>query len=212
MRVLTALALVAIALGAIMHFWPSGDRQPTPPPASEVASQHDSAVAPSGSPAPVQAPAASALSPEPALRPPTLQRPPVSAARIELRAPHAVRTGDNFSVNIEVQALRGIRHLEFAVTYKKSVLRLIGSTPGAFVEQAGSSVQFEESSDGYLIVRIDLESGGLVAGAGSIAVLEFQALTRGTSPLSVQDVTYVEEAGQERAAAPDVYEGSVTVE
>jgi hypothetical protein len=117
-----------------------------------------------------------------------------------------------FSVTIDVQALRGIRHLEFSVTYKKSILRLTGTAPGDFRGASGSSVQFEETSDGYLIVRIDLESGGLVAGAGSIAVLEFQALTRGVSPLSVQDVTYVEEAGQERAAAPDVYEGSITVD
>ncbi len=73
-------------------------------------------------------------------------------------------------------------------------------------------MQFEETSDGYLIVRIDLESGGLVAGSGSIAVLEFQALSRGTSPLSVQDVTYVEDAGGDKAAAPEVYEGSITVE
>ena len=95
-------------------------------------------------------------------------------------------------MTIDVQALRGIRHLEFSVTYKKSILRLIGSAPGAFAQQGGTSVQFEESSDGYLIVRIDLESG-VIAGAGSVAVLEFQALKRGVSPLSVQDVTYVED-------------------
>ena len=48
--------------------------------------------------------------------------------------------------------------------------------------------------------------------SGSIAVLEFQALTRGVSPLSVQDVTYVEDAGGDKAAVPEVYEGSITVD
>ena len=38
MKGLTAVALLAIALGAIMHFWPSGDQQPIAPSASENAS------------------------------------------------------------------------------------------------------------------------------------------------------------------------------
>ena len=101
-------------------------------------------------------------------------------------------------MTIDVQALRGIRQLAFSVTYKKSILRLVGSSPGAFAQQSGTSVQFEESSDGYLLVRIDLESG-VIAGAGSVAVLEFQALKRGVSPLSVNGVTYVEDGRQDTA-------------
>jgi hypothetical protein len=211
MKGVTALALLAIALGAIMYFWPSGDRQPIAPPASENATPRDSAVASSGSPMPVQQPpTTSALSPERAAQPSTTQRPPVTAARIEFRAPDRVRRGDTFSVTIDVQALRGIRHLEFSVTYKKSVLRLIGSLPGTFAQRDGTSVQFEESSDGYLIVQIDLKSG-VIAGTGSVAVLEFQARNRGISLLSVNDVTYVEDGGQD-TATPEVYEGSITVD
>ena len=212
MKGLTALALLAIALGAIMHFWPPGDPQPIAPSASENVTPRDSAVAPSGSPTPVQRPpTTSALSPERTAHPGPIQRPPVTGARIELRAPHTVRRGDIFSATIDVQALRGIRHLEFSVTYKKSILRLIGSLPGAFAERGGTSVQFEESSDGHLHVRLDLESG-VIAGAGSVAVLEFQALKRGVSPLSVNDVTYVEDGGQDTATTPEVYEGSITVD
>ena len=212
MKGLTALALLAIAIGAIMHFWPPGDQQPIASPALETATPRDSAVAPLGSPTPVQRPpTTSALSPDRAAQPGTIQRPPVTAARIEFRAPDTVRRGDTFSVTIDVQALRGIRHLEFSVTYKKSILRLIGSLPGAFAERDGTSVQFEESSDGYLLVRIDLESG-VIAGAGSVAVLEFQALKRGVSPLSVNDVTYVEDGDQDTANTPEVHEGSITVD
>ena len=211
MKGLTALALLAIALGAIMHFWPSGDQQPIAPPASENTSHRDSAVAPSGSPTAQRPTTTSALSPERAVQLGTIERPPVTAARIEVRAPDTVRSGDTFPVTIDVQALRGIRHLEFSVTYKKSILRLIGSAPGAFAQQSGTSVQFEESSDGYVFVSIDLETG-VIAGAGSVAVLEFQARKRGISPLSVQDVTYVEGGGQDTATTPEVHERSVTVD
>jgi hypothetical protein len=212
MKKLTVLALVAIALGAFMHFWPQGDPQPIVPPAPEDVSRRGAAQATAGGPTPLQQPApTTALSPERVLLSGTVERPPTSAARIGLRAPPMVRSGDNFSVTIDVQALRAIRRLEFALTYEKSVLRLLGSVPGALVQREGTTAQFEESSDGYLFVRIDVENG-VIFGAGSVAALEFQALRRGVSPLTVQDVTYVEMGGQGTATTPEVSEGSITVE
>jgi hypothetical protein len=211
MKGLTALALLAIALGAIVHFWPTGDQRSIVPQASENASRRDSAVAPSGSPTPVeQSTTTSALTPERAPQPGTIER-PLTAARIEVRAPDTVRSGDTFPVTIDVRALRGIRQLEFSVTYKKSILRLIESSHGAYAQQSGSSVQFEESSDGTLLVRIDLESG-VIAGAGSVAVLEFRARKRGVSPLSVHDVTYVEDGRPDTATVATMHEGSITVD
>lgn len=114
-------------------------------------------------------------------------------------------------MTIDVRAFRGIRQLTFAVTYKKSILQMVSSSPGALAQQGGTSVQFEESSDGYLIVRIDLESG-VIAGANSVAALEFRGLRRGVSPLSVQDVTHVEIGRQDTSTTPTMYEGSITVE
>jgi hypothetical protein len=211
MKGLTALALLAIALGAIMHFWPRSDPQPIAPPASEKKSHRDSVQAPTGS-APLQRPStAAAVLPERGAQPGAIAPPLATAARIELRAPDRVRSGDTFSLTIDVQALRAMRHLEFSVTYKKSVLRLLGSSPGAFAQRQGTSVQFEESSDGYLIVRIDLQSG-VIAGAGTVALLEFEARKRGVSPLAVQDVTYVEDGGQVTATMPEVDERSITVD
>ena len=128
-----------------------------------------------------------------------------------MRAPKIVRAGDTFSVTIDVHASRAMRRLEFAVTYKKSILRLLNSAPGAFVQREGTSVQFEESSEGHLLVRIDLESG-VLAGAGSVATLEFQALRRGVSPLAVEDVAYAEIEGQAPAATHEVREVSIVVE
>ncbi|MET0918185.1 MAG: cohesin domain-containing protein, partial [Burkholderiales bacterium] len=169
-------------------------------------------VAPSDSPTLAQRPPpTSALAPERAAQPATVERPPDGPARIDIRAPATVRSGDTFPVTIEVQATRGIRQLAFSVTYKKSILQLVGSSPGAFAQQGGTSAQFEEVSDGSLLVRIDHENG-VIAGAGSIAVVEFQALRRGVSPLSVHGVTYVEDGRQDVSNTPTAYEGSITVE
>jgi hypothetical protein len=210
MRVLAALALIAGVIGGIMHFWPQRDPQIVASPTSETSSDRTSGLAPS-SPPRQTVPPTSAPSPAQAPQPATVARPSPVAARIALLAPDTVRHGDNVSVTIDMQALRAMRQFEFAVTYDKSVLRLLNSAPGEFAQQQGTSVHFEESSEGFVMVRIDVGSG-VIAGAGSVAVLEFQALRRGTSPLLVQDITYVEYGNQSVANVPDLYERSITVE
>jgi len=152
MKRATALVLLAIALVAIVHFWSPGDPQPIATPASDNPARRDSSPAPSNNLALEQRPPpTSALSPE---------RPSATAARIELRAPDTVRRGDTFAVTVDLQALRTMRHLEFSVTYKKSILRLLGSSPGSFVQRNGTSVKFEETSDGYLAPCFVLHEDG----------------------------------------------------
>jgi hypothetical protein len=211
MKRLTALALLAIAVGAIMHFWPSSEQQPIAQPGSQNAPRRDSPASTSRRATPAQGPTTSAPSAERPAQSRPVERPPVTPARFEIRAPVTVRSGDTFPVTIEVQALRGIRQLEFSVTYKQTILRLVRSSPGTFAQQRGGSAHFEEVSDGSLLVRLDLESG-VVAGAGTIAVVEFQAIRPGLSPLSVEGVTFVEDGRQDASNMPTAYEGSITVE
>jgi len=139
----------------------------------------------------------------------TDERPATALTRIELRAPPTVVSGQTFPIMIDVQAPVGVRQLSFSVTYSKSILQLVGSTPGTFVQQGGTSVHFEDVSEGSLLVRVET---GVVAGAGNIAVLEFQAIRRGVSPLAVETVTYVVDVGGEPVNRPTAYEGSITVE
>lgn len=212
MKRLTGLALLVAAIGAIVHFWPEDDRHSAAPSASFSASSRDPPAARAGNSTPAHQPsAASALSPERAARPATVERTSVNPVQLDVRAPATVRSGDTFEVTIDAQAPRGMRQLTFSVTYKKAIVELVGSSPGAFAQQGGASAHFEEVSDGHVIVRIDVESG-VIAGAGSVAVLEFRALRRGGSPLSVHSVTYVEHGSQDTTAAPTSHDGSITVE
>jgi len=212
MKRLTVVALLAIAIGAIMHFWPADNQPLMAPSASQKASDRHSPAAPSRSPALTQGQTTTPTpSPDRAAQSGAVGRPPVTSARFEIRAPATVRLGDTFSVTIEVQALRGIRQLAFSLTYKPSILQLVRSSPGVFAQKGGASSQFEEVSDGSLLVRMDLDSG-VIAGAGSIAVVEFQALRGGVSRLSIEGVTYVEDGRQDGTNVPTAYEGSITVE
>ena len=70
-------------------------------------------------------------------------------------------------------------------------------------------MQFEDVSDGSLLVRVD---SGVVAGAGSIAVLEFETRGKGVSPLAIETVTYVEDGRDGTVNRATAYEGSITVE
>lgn len=211
MKKLTVLALLAIALAASLHFWRQGDPHPVVPTASESLSRTKAGGAPvDGAAPPQRSSAQSPLVDERASARTAIEAVPATAARFAVRAPPTARSGDTVSVTIDVQTSRAMRHFEFAVTYKKSILRLLHSVPGAIAQQPGVSVQFEESSEGHLLVRVDIESGAI--GAGSIALLEFQALRRGVSPLAVQDVSYVEPGGKGPTLTPEVFEVSVLVE
>ena len=96
------------------------------------------------------------------------------------------------------------------MTYKSSILRHVGSSAGAFAQQGGSTAHFEEVSDGSLLVRV--AESGVIAGAGSVAVLEFQAVKPGVSPLAVEGVTYVEDGRRATMNLATAYEGTVTVQ
>jgi hypothetical protein len=54
--------------------------------------------------------------------------------------------------------------------------------------------------------------GGVIAGAGSVAVVQFRTLKRGESPLAINGVTYVVEGRQNESSNPVAYEGTITVE
>jgi hypothetical protein len=142
--------------------------------------------------------------------PTTTERPAAALTRIDIRAPRTVGSGETFLAMVDVQAPVAIRQLSFSVTYRKSILQLVGSSAGDFVRQGETSVQFEEVSEGSLLVRFET---GVVAGAGTIAALEFRAVGQGISPLAIETVTYAVDGHPERPMnRPTAYEGSITVE
>jgi hypothetical protein len=104
MKRLTAFALLLAAFGALMHFWPSedasspGSSAPVNPAPGEprAAPSTPSAASPSlsGASSPSAQTSAATAAEHPAAPP----------ARIDVRAPQTVPSGQTFSVTIEVQA------------------------------------------------------------------------------------------------------------
>jgi hypothetical protein len=134
--------------------------------------------------------------------------------QIEVRTPATVQSGESFQVTVDLEAYGGIRQLAFSLTYNQSVLQLVGSSEGTFVQRWGIPAEFgaEEPSDGNILVRLDVNNGLAIAGAGSVAILQFQALKAGTSPLTVHSITFVESGSPHTSTTPSVQQGLVEVE
>jgi len=134
--------------------------------------------------------------------------------RLEIRAPAAVRAGETFQATVDVGADSGIRKLAFTINFDKRVLQLVGSSAGTFVQHAGLPAQFgaQEPSDGAVVINFDVDNGLAVAGAGSVVIMDFQALKAGSSPVTVDSIELVENGRTAASPAPVVSEGRIIVE
>jgi hypothetical protein len=209
MRKWTALAVLAVAIGALFHFWPEDEsRTPRVEPKNAPAR-----VSPMATPTPQPQRWATPRAPagERVAQGSSTERSAVTPVQIIIHAPRSARLGEIVPVTIELQAAQGVRQLEFSVVYQKQILELVESSPGAFARPGGPSGQFEEVSEGSLLVRVGSE-GGLIVGAGSVAVVQFRTVRRGVSPLAINGVRYVVEGRQNESNDPVAYEGTITVE
>ena len=121
--------------------------------------------------------------------------------------------GETFQLTVDVGADRGIRKLGFTVNFNKRALELVGSSPGAFVQQ-GLPVQFEaqEPSYGVVLVNLDVDNGQAIGGVGSVVIMDFEALKPGTSAVKVDSIELLESGRTAPSPTPAVNEILITVE
>jgi hypothetical protein len=208
-RVVFAILLLAIV--ALVRLWPDKSAKdatsftPADKPRQLAASTSTVEATPVMPAAPVAR--STAVSGTPA----GLQGVPV---QIDVRTPATVQSGESFQVTVDLEATGGIRQLAFSVTYNQSVLQLLGSSEGTLVQQRGAPTEFgaEEPSDGNILVKLDVNNGPAIAGAGSVVFLQFQALKAGTSPVTVHSITFVESGSPRTSTTPSVHQGLVKVE
>jgi hypothetical protein len=117
-----------------------------------------------------------------------------ASVRLDVHAPASARVGDLVTITIDAEALGGIRDLSFTLVYDGRMLEFVSSSPGSFVQQASApaTLSAEDPSSGSVLVHMEINNGGLVAGAGTVVVLEFNALHAGTSPIALRDVSLPE--------------------
>ncbi len=212
MRRSTLIIILIVAIVALVRLWPDksakGDENSSAsPPANQQRVAATSAI--ESTSATLQAPVVRDAA--------TLQTPAVpqrAPIRIDVRVPATVHSGESFEASVDVEANGGIQQLAFSVTYNKTILQLVGSTEGTFVQQHGVPARFgaEEPSDGNILVNLEVNNGAAIAGSGSVAILQFQTLKAGTSPVTVDSITFVESGRPGTSTTDAVHQGLVTVD
>ena len=224
---LVLIAAIAVAVWLWQRADPQPDSQHVTSPGSQNSPRPAVASTATGTDGRVPPPASTAADARPTFAAPVAPDPGVTASnavpapaarnasvRLDVRAPPSARAGERFTVTIEAEALGGIRNLSFAVTYDRDVLDFVSSSPGFFVQQASApaTLSAEDTSAGNVFVNMDIKNGGIVAAAGTVVVLEFNALRAGTSPITLSDVTFQESGRSSGSTAAAVRPASVTVE
>jgi hypothetical protein len=133
--------------------------------------------------------------------------------QLQVQVPSDVQVGEVFQAQVHVRANVAVRQLVFAIAYDKSRLALVGSSAGNFAEQAGASAEFgaEEPSDGNIQISLNARTGPSMTGAGNLALLQFEAIKRGRSPIVLQNLTMFDGASAVDATGTVLHEGRVTI-
>jgi hypothetical protein len=120
-----------------------------------------------------------------------------------VQAPTDVRAGEVFQARVHLDANLAMRSLAFSIRYDESRLGLVGRSEGVFARQPGvpAELAFDEPSDGNVEVVYRARHGSTASGAGSIAVLEFEALRPGSSAIELRGVRTVDAGGAASARA-----------
>jgi Cohesin domain len=136
------------------------------------------------------------------------------SVRLDVNAPPAARVGNSVTVTIDAEAFGGIRNLSFVVVYDNRLLEFVSSSPGSLVQQASAPATLgaEDPSTAGVLVHMEIKNGGVVAGAGTVVVLEFNALQAGVAPITLRDVSFLESGRSSGSTTAAVRAASVAID
>ncbi|MNS03126.1 Type IV pilus biogenesis and competence protein PilQ precursor [compost metagenome] len=111
-------------------------------------------------------------------------------AQLDWQGPSSIKSGDTFSVQLQLQSGQPITSLPLVVGFDNKVLQVASVVEGNFLKQGNGQTSFASrvSSDGQILITGTRSGSGGAASLGSVATITFRALT--TAPVSsIQLVT-----------------------
>jgi hypothetical protein len=130
------------------------------------------------------------------------------AIRLTLMAPPAVKQGETFNVAINGETSAPAHHYVFTVHFDPGTLKALGANAGNFMEQGSALAKFVENAgtNGQLTIDVEQDGGSGVEGSGSLAVIQFQALSPGSTNIELSQIEVADGQGNPIvAAAPAPY-------
>lgn len=139
-----------------------------------------------GFPSRAQSPGESGA-PSAAPAPPATQA--AQPVNLSIQAPPQARQGDKISVLVSAPAGVGISNISFALGFDPSVFKVLSVSEGDLVRKASAPSNFSQDVDqagGQVVVGLSENSGAVVSGGGSVAVVQFEVIAaKGGSQLSL---------------------------
>lgn len=152
--------------------------------------------------------AAGGGAPSPSAVPPTA---PVATPGLSWRGPGQVRTGEQFSVVLQVTSQGTLRGLPMMIAFDPKVLQVVNVQEGDFFKQGNATTNFGQRIDpiqGKLFVAVVRQnaSGGEVGinGSGSVAMLTLKAVAPSGTPKAAPTMTKLQLLSASPDPSPDV--------
>jgi len=181
---------------------------PATPPAPVVSPDGSSAQPPAAAPGvPSFAPQTPTV-PPPA--PGALVTPPsggpanagASRARIMLSPPELrLKAGQSGSVSIVVLGATGVTAVEVVLVFDATALEAVEASPGSLLTLDGSSVGAERNLEPGR-VRAKFTRAAPATGSGALTTIQFRTLKPGSATLTIESLTLMTAAGEERPPVP----------
>ncbi len=97
------------------------------------------------------------------------------------------------TVNLQIDNVNDLFSAPMRIKYDNKVLKLVEVQRGAFLGNDGQQVTFSESKaeeSGFAIVNMNRVPGaGGISGSGTLLTLKFQAIGKGASPITFEELT-----------------------
>lgn len=138
---------------------------------------------------------------------------PISEVKIDPSVKNVTR-GEIFKVNVTVTDVVDLYLWTFSLRWNSSILNITNIAEGPFLIQGGPTFfTYAEINytGGYVREATCTLLGGIpgVSGSGTIAIITFEAMTEGASPLDLYDVVLLDSLGN--AIPTNVVDGEVNV-
>jgi hypothetical protein len=110
--------------------------------------------------------------------------------------------GSTFTVPVNISSVSDLYDYEFDLSFDPSILQLTGVTEGPFLPSGGTTFffpGFTTNAAGTVTFVVDTLIGPIpgVSGAGVLANLQFQAISTGTSALTLSSVILQDSLGND---------------
>ena len=125
------------------------------------------------------------------------------AIRLTVMAPSSVKQGETFDVAINGETSAPAHHYVFTVHFDPATLKALGASAGNFMERGSALAKFVENAgtNGQLTIDVEQDGGSGVEGSGSLAVIQFQALSPGSTNIGLSQIEVADGHGNPIAAA-----------